>query len=363
MDYRLITGALALTLTAAANAQFTGNDIYVNTLNFGGSAARTNLGNVATVQRFNQTTNAFDQQFNTGVINSGTATSEGALLFDPTSATLWLAGYSSVSASGSVTSTTSASNPRVAAQLLANGTVNKFTTATDYSGNNIRSAVGIGADVYTSGGVGGSRMYTPSGTALGTGTQSSSATNTRHAAFYDGLLYSSTASGTAGIFAGNSPTPLVTSTSPYQFRFLGAGLQTLYVADDSAATNPLSGISKYLKDGSGTYVLQGTYKLPGLTTGTTTSARYFALQNNLVNGVNVTTIVAATTEDSGTIPNRLVSFLDDNSFAAPTAYTTLATAGTNEVFRGVEAVPEPASMAIIGVGLVSLFARRRRNAK
>jgi hypothetical protein len=73
------------------------------------------------------------------------------------------------------------------------------------------------------------------------------------------------------------------------------------------------------------------------------------------------TLFATTTETSN---NRLISIVDAGS--TPTTATGLASAGTNNVFRGVDivTVPEPTSLASLGcaAALYAMHRRRRRAA-
>ena len=73
------------------------------------------------------------------------------------------------------------------------------------------------------------------------------------------------------------------------------------------------------------------------------------------------TLYATTTETSN---NRLVSIVD-NGLSTPTTYSTLALAGANNVFRGVDLnpVPEPSSAVLLGFGTLALLGLRRLNRK
>jgi hypothetical protein len=72
------------------------------------------------------------------------------------------------------------------------------------------------------------------------------------------------------------------------------------------------------------------------------------------------TDIYATTVESNN--NKLVKLSFGGGFAGGlTSASVLSTAGANMAFRGVEVVPEPASFAVIGLGLLGLVARRRRN--
>ena len=75
------------------------------------------------------------------------------------------------------------------------------------------------------------------------------------------------------------------------------------------------------------------------------------------------TLYATTTETNN---NQLIKIIDSGT-STPTSWTQLATAGTNNAFRGVDiittAVPEPSTYAAIlgGVALLGVAARRRRS--
>ena len=141
-----------------------------------------------------------------------------------------------------------------------------------------------------------------------------------------------------------TPTVLInTGGSTYDFAF-NSTMTLAYVADDSAATSG-GGIKRYDWDGS-TWVLSYTLQAGG-----TSGARGLAVDwaNN--------TVYATTTESAN---NRLIKIVDTG---AASLETDLASSGTVRAFRGLEwtptAVPEPSSMALIGLGIAGLMARRR----
>ena len=120
---------------------------------------------------------------------------------------------------------------------------------------------------------------------------------------------------------------------------------TIYVADDGGYLT--RGIEKWVNAG-GTWTL--AYRLP---------------VGNLVGALQLAVEWGATptifTTTSETSSNRLVEVVDNGSATASTE-TTLDTASGNTFFRGVSLapIPEPAAVALLGLGLVALFARSQR---
>ncbi len=270
--------------------------------------------------------------------NSGTATSEGALSLSPDGLYLGLAGYDAALGTASVTGSTSATINRIAARVdLATGVIDTTTALTDaQTGNNIRTAVWTsgGGSVYTGGGAGGARFATFGGT---TSTQlSSTVTNLRVLNIFNGQLYTSSGSGTfLGVSSVGSGLPTTTgqtitllsgfSGTQSSYDYFLASPTVLYVADDRAT----SGIQKWTFNGTTwnlAYTAVGGFR--GLT--------------GVVTGNNVQLYATSIT----TPANQLVSFTD--TLAGGTAFsaaTTLRTAATNTVLRGVRVVPGPTCTA------------------
>jgi len=134
--------------------------------------------------------------------------------------------------------------------------------------------------------------------------------------------------------------------SSYDFWFKDAN--TLYVADDGTAANG-GGIQKWTLSG-GTWSLAYTL----LNNGTTTTAAR-GLTGTVDGSGNA--VLYATTGTSSSA-NGLISVIDTGAGASA---TTIATAATSEVFRGVEllVVPEPSVGALAGLGLLALTIFRR----
>ena len=116
------------------------------------------------------------------------------------------------------------------------------------------------------------------------------------------------------------------------------------------------GILKYtLNSGTGTYdfayniAISGTTNLLGSTIGT----RYIAM------GADGTLYATtARSSDSGATGNNQIVKVTDTG--ASSAFSVIATSTGNQLYKGIEVVPEPATFAVIGVGLAGLTARRRR---
>ena len=356
----LSVAALIAASLSAAHAQFTAGDLAV--LQVGtGSAALSSAGTALFIDQFNtstvgQTVSPFLSipTDGTGLVTSGSATSEGALTLSTDGTYLTFGGYAAAAGTTGVANGTA---PREAGNISAGGVFSvAANTSAALSGNNIRSVVSSGNNNWLAGPTG--VYYQSSGSSSLTTVQT--ALNARVDNIVNGSLYFSVGSGsTRGIYAfsGNptaasTPTLLFntgSSSSPYDFALNAAGT-VAYVADDRSAASS-GGIEKWTFDGSA-WTLAYTLAL-----GTTSAggARELTVDWSGANPI----IYATTTEASA---NRLVDVVDTGSSAT---YTTLATAPANTAFRGVDfaptAAPEPATLALAGLGgLMALVAVRRR---
>ncbi|HEX8913800.1 MAG TPA: PEP-CTERM sorting domain-containing protein [Humisphaera sp.] len=330
-----------------------------------GSAALTNAGTAVFLDEYTATGTLVQSialptaanGSNLPLVASGTATSEGLLTRSADGRFIVLAGYGTTAGTAGVASSASTSVPRVIGLINAQGTVDTTTGLTDAaSANNPRSATSTnGTDLWLTGGAGGIRYATKGGT---TSTQlSTDVTNLRQTNIFNGQLYVSTSSGTAvrlGTVGTGTPTAsgqsitnllgIPATGSPYAFHLADLsttmdGPDTLYLTDDTANT-----ISKFSLVG-GTWTLNNTVAA--------TSVR------GLTASVSGTTVSLYAT--NGTL---LTSLTDTAGYNANNNGTlaTIATAATNTAFRGVALapVPEPGSVAVIGLAAVSLLAGRRR---
>jgi hypothetical protein len=135
-------------------------------------------------------------------------------------------------------------------------------------------------------------------------------------------------------------------------------LDLAYVASDQITTG--GGLNKYTFDGTTWSNQWSLLQNANGTLSPTTAANFAGIRGLAGTFSNGTATLFATTLESSN--NRLISITDAGT--TPTTFTTLQSAGTNYVFRGVDvaAVPEPSTvvLAAAGVGLASLAARRRR---
>lgn len=297
-----------------------------------------------------------------GFTQSGTATSEGQLTMSPSG--IVIAGYS-FKGGASIVSSTAASNPRRIALVNQSGAVTLDAGLTDaHSGGNPRSAVSSDGNQYWTAGSNEGIRWAANGAATTSTLVSSTSTNTRVVNIFAGQLYYSTGSGTTrGIFAVGSGLPTAGATasanfistgaasSPYDYLLFDtnpgiAGLDTAYIADDTSG----GGVQRWNFNGS---IWSLAYTIP---MGTIAGARGLA---GAVDANGVVTMFATTVESTN---NRLVRIDDLLSNGTNLAtVTTLATAGTNQAFRGVEMfVPTPGAAALMGLG--GLLASRRRRA-
>lgn len=294
--------------------------------------------------------------------NSGTATSEGFLTRSVDGFYLTLAGYDAALGTASVAGTTSAAVNRVVGVLDLLGTIDTLTALGDaYNTNNIRSAVTTGdGRIWTSGTGSPTTSASVRFTNLGGTTSvqlSTMLTNTRVVNIYDGQLYTSSASSTyhgvsvVGIglpdTGGQTVTllpgfPSTSGPSPYDFYFASA--DTLYVADDRTPANG-GGIQKW-------QLISGTWTLLYTLTDGVSGCRGLTGTQDSRGAV----VLYATTGE--TTANRLVTVTDTGPGSV---FTTLATAPTNQIFRGVDftPIPEPSSLLLIVLGALGFGLRRR----
>lgn len=290
---------------------------------------------------------------------SGTATSEGALSLSVDGRFLTFAGYNTSAGTSGVASTTSSSVNR-GAGLVSFAADYDLAARTDqgYTGNNVRGAVTVdGSGFWLSGNASGTAggVWYVVGT---TDTQVYNAINNlRVPNIFGGDLYFSTASGTGtrGIhkFSGLPTASGATATqvlstgsdsSPYDFAVSPTGTR-IYVADDR--TGGVGGIQRWDYDGNAWSL---TYTLG-------TGVANVGARGLTVDWAGATPVLFAITAE--TSANRLIRIEDTGSGAAA---ITLATAGANTIFRGVDftPVPEPGTLALLLLGGGALVLSRRR---
>jgi hypothetical protein len=269
---------------------------------------------------------------------SGTAASEGLLTLSANDEYLMATGYDATATTKEVAETESAAVPRTIARVSASGEINTSTALTDFANkNNARGATSSdgthiwvgGAGKSTSGGV----HYTTLGSSTST-LLSSSDTNARAVAIFDGQLYTSadpTKEGVSIATVGSGlPTtsgqttanlPFASSpTEPYAFSMvtLGMGMapDTLYVADNS-----LGAVVKYSLTG-GKWVKEGSVAVSAVTGVTADDS-------------NGTVSIFATSE------KQLYKITDTSGLGGELKGSAelIASAPSNEAFRGVAFAP------------------------
>ncbi|MDX1946825.1 MAG: Ig-like domain-containing protein [Pirellulaceae bacterium] len=270
---------------------------------------------------------------------AGTSTSEGLLTLSTDGRYAVATGYDAALATASLSSTTSASVPRVIGRIAFDGSIDTTTALTDTSSStNFRSAItNNGVDFWAAGGAGGVRYTTLGSTTTSTQVNSTGATNLRQINIFDGQLYISTNSGTNGrIGAVGTSIPNTTGHSiaslpgipttgeVFGFFFADlsagiAGLDTLYVASEDAAA-----VTKYTFDGT-TWNATGTVGVN-------------ADDYRGITGVASSGIVSLYATRGG---NQLVSIVDSSSYGGTLTATPslLNTTAANTALRGIALAP------------------------
>ncbi len=284
------------------------------------------------------------------LIMSGSAGSEGVLSRSGDRTSVWFAGYNvNRPFASSLAAAAATVAPRAIGKVDQSGTYTQAVSSTTaYGGNNLRAAVSDdGTNIWGAGGA--------SGTVLLPGTTiQSSSTNTRAISIYNGNLYFSTQSGTGGIYGftgGGTPTAAATPTliigtltgNPNEFAFNSAGT-ICYIADDRTSAN--GGIQRWDLT-AGIWTLSYTLG---------SGAANIGARGLEVDFSGVSPIIYATSAEATN--NRIISITDAG---AGSLATTLATAGTNTLFRGLEftPVPEPGSLGVVLVGGFIMACSRR----
>ena len=286
---------------------------------------------VNTVAIPNNGTNAF--------LLSGSASSEGGLTRSADGRLLMLGGYQ-IALTNAVLLSTSLANEDAVTVPRAVEAVDAFggsalvgVTTNQFGANNMRSGTTDGRGNYWGAGAASGTYYFGDGAPA---TIQSTVKNTVVIQDLGGNLYFSTSKTIPGIWEisgtpTNAVAPALVLTSPtgkpYAFAF-NTNFTIGYVADDTIATN--GGIQRW-DFASGKWSL--TYAFAGVTN---IGARGLA-----VNFGGVNPIIYATT--AGDTANSLVTITDTG---AASAVTTLATAGANQVFRGVAFAPNTNSVPL-----------------
>ncbi|MGA2441523.1 MAG: PEP-CTERM sorting domain-containing protein [Tepidisphaeraceae bacterium] len=313
------------------------------------------------------------------LIASGTATSEGLLTISANGQYIALTGYDApTGGSTALPGSAGTTFPRTIGILpVSTGVVDTSTALTDFAtGNNPRSAVTTDGNSIWMGGATGGVRYTTIGSTGTSDTQlSTTVTNIRQVNIFGGQLYNTDSSGSTvrlGAVGSGLPTTsgqtitnlpgVPTTGSPYSFFFADlsptvAGLDTLYVADDTTGTGAL-GIEKFCLNG-GTWTSEGVIAA---------SATFATTQG--VRGLTGTysgssaTLYATTGASAAGGGGQLWSLTDSSGYDSTISGTlnSLVTLSStsDEAFRGIVYVPEPASASLLLLAGGGLLVRRRR---
>jgi hypothetical protein len=387
-----IAAALALAGSSTAGV-FTAGSLIVQRMG-DGSTTLSSAATSVSVQEFARTGGSAVQTIvlpttgNNQVTDSGSATSNGYLnVFN---------GYVGVSGYNSATGTSGVAslNTKVGTVLDGNGDVASRTLfptggtsapISPFASNNFRSMIATGANTFYATGTGsgtpstgGAWYYNGSSFTQVSSTSAGQPTNLRNVEIYGGQLYASSAASTGyGIWsigsglptAGNQTSTLVINSSgigtgtgsSYGFVMFDTNndstMDLAYVADDRTSAG--GGIQKWVLS-NGTWSASWALLVNSSGALQATASTGFAGLRGLTgtwDAVNGAQLFATTTE---TTNNRLISIIDNGIM--PTSATTLASAGSNYVFRGVDvytSIPAPGAIALLGAaGLVGT--RRRR---
>jgi hypothetical protein len=319
---------------------FTAGNIVVERIG-NGSTTLTSAASAINVLELN-TSGTTQQTINTLFTGSnlltetGTGTSNGYLNSYNTS--LGIPGYNSALTTASVAGL----NTKATSILGTGATVlNRVVFPTSgsplpFTTNNFRSIIPTSSTTFYASGAGSSStggIWYYNGTSY---TQvSTTQTNTRNVEIFNGNLYFSTGSGTAGIYqvgtglatsSGQTATIVVAAASPYGFSISPDG-KTMYVADDGTVNgNTGGGIQKWTKSGS-TWTRQYTFAVQsrGITVD-------YSGNNPIIYATTVVTL------DN----NKIIKITDTGSSATS---SDVLSAGSNYVFRGVDFAPAAAPSA------------------
>ena len=292
------------------------------------------------------------------MVNSGSATSEGALNLSANRQYLVLAGYNANAGTAGIASATAAATPRAVATVDAGGNYTLAAASSSFfSGNNIRSAASDGAGNFWAAGANTGVAYLGNNSAA-TAVSASPLTNLRVVqTIGNNLFYSSGSGSSRGIYevAGNPTSGSTTavnlinngaSASPYDFAF-NSTLTLAYVADSDAYTTSsgIGGVERWEYNGSA-WVFD--YSISMGTNGANGLAVDFS-------GANP--VIFATSANG----QSLFDITDTNSAAIG---TLLDTAAANTAYRGLDFspinVPEPSAVALAGMGLTAFWTVTRR---
>ncbi len=267
---------------------------------------------------------------------------------------LLITGYDVATGVASVDSTvtTGGANFRVIGRIAADGTVDTTTSTPSFSGSQIRSAISTtGFDFWLSGASTGILYTTFGANTVGTliGSVTPIVTNNRTIGIFGGQLFATNGSGTNNrlqVIGAGLPTTtgqtmtgipgFVTAGSPYGFYFADldagvAGLDTLYVSDDSATAGATGGGIKKFSLVAGSWTYNGTFLA------STTPVIPATTFRGLTGKTNGTTVTLYATRNG----TQITSAVDATGYnVVPTAIPTeLAVNTANTAFRGIALAP------------------------